>query len=253
MPGDRHTSHSAYTASTTPPSRTGSAAPDNPIIPIETPSIATHGVAERPSGRFASRSRAAKAHGSHGARLHHVDVHALGRHEAAVGKGHRPEPRRGPRPPEHAQQDDHPHRGHDLHQRLVHDPGQGARQDAEQPRGGVRGPGIEAGQEGRPAPQVGVPHRGVPVAEVDPHQDPQGIVLDEVVAHQPRHADRGGQAEEGAGHRHEGRHHPTTGAARQTRRARTHRARSPGESGQRRSRSQVRTITRAYCSPKKTL
>ena len=62
--GVRHSSHSAYTASTTPPSRMGSAAPDNPISPIEAPSIATHGAAERPSGRCASRSRAAKAHGS---------------------------------------------------------------------------------------------------------------------------------------------------------------------------------------------
>ena len=67
LAGVRTISQSAYTARTSPPSRIGSAAPDSPMSPIEPASSATQGTAECPSGRWAMRSSATKAHGSQAA------------------------------------------------------------------------------------------------------------------------------------------------------------------------------------------
>ena len=82
-------------ARTMPPSKMGSTAPERIMRPRAAPSRATQGVAERPAGRWARRSRATKAQGSQAAGLDQIEVDALGRHEAAEGEGGR---RPGPRP-----------------------------------------------------------------------------------------------------------------------------------------------------------
>ena len=138
--------------------------------------------------------------------LDDVDVDDLAAHEAEEGEGHRPEGGGGDGHRLATEEQVGAGQGDVVDEGQVEGPGGLGGEDPEQPGGRVGGPGVEAAEQRGAAEDVGVHERQRPVVEVLAHQDPEGEVLDEVVAVQEdlAHQDRGAehQPRDEQGHHH---------------------------------------------------